>query len=740
MVLSWRFPANSTHDGIPLGNGLFGALLWGAGRDLRITINRADYWDHRGGVRFGPEATYANLRRWLEAGDEESLRRVFEGRGQERPGQPARPSRLPMGRVDLVLEAGSLARGALVLAQGMARVALDGPAPTVVETLVPRGRALLVARVSGLAAEGLRAVSVPPDAAPVLEYWQRYGISAPSVEDRGDEGGWVQALPSDPALGVAWRIVRTARGTLELFVSAEYGDSTAEAGARAQEKVAEAARQGYEALAGEEAAWWGRYWSGCPHVALPDAGLQEAYELGMYKLAGISMPGTPAATLQGPWVEEYRLPPWSSDYHFNINVQECYWPAYAGNQLRSLEPLWEMVRAWLPTLHENARQFLGIDDGLMLNHAVDDRCTGMGGFWTGAVDHGSTAWVGHMMWQYYLYTLNEGFLREVAYPFLAGAMRAYETMLERTPEGGYALPVSVSPEYGGADMGAWGRNASFQLAIVHFLCRALARAAEILHLEDDRLPRWQAIDRGLPIGSVGGEGDARELQLWDGQPLAHSHRHHSHLAGVYPFDVLDPRHDADHGTLMRNSLRTWVRMGMGEWTGWCLPWAAILQARVRNGERAVLLLEEQRRAFFTQGRASTHDAVIAGLTVFDRQPDVMQIEAAMGAAAAVLELLAHTAGGVLVVFPAIPQAWEEVRFEGVRTEGAFLVSAAREAGRTIWVRVLSSQASRLCIENPFPGRGCAVRSTRRPGWTVGGEAELIETATELGEVIHLIPT
>ncbi|MHB1296269.1 MAG: glycosyl hydrolase family 95 catalytic domain-containing protein [Anaerolineae bacterium] len=748
-TLSWCFPAETTHDGMPLGNGLFGALLWGAGHDLRITINRADFWDHRGGVSFGPEATYANLRGWLEAGDEASLRRVFEGRGQDQPGQPPRPTRLPMGRVDLTLGSGSLARGALVLGQGVAQIVLDGSAPTTVEALVPRGGPVLAARVTGLAADGLRAVSAPPDAPSVRGYWEQYGFPAPQVQDGVDEGGWVQELPADRTLGVAWRIVRTAQGTAELYVAAEYGDTDAEARALAQGRVSDAAQQGYEALAGEEAAWWGHYWSECAHVSLPDAGLQETYELGMYKLAGLSMPGTPAATLQGPWVEEYRIPPWSSDYHFNINVQECYWPAYGGNQVRSLEPLWELVQSWLPILRENARQFLGIDDGLMLSHAVDDRCTGMGGFWTGAIDHGSTAWVGHMMWQYYLYTLDEGFLRDVAYPFMAGAMRAYESMLDRvasggvpeggTPEGGYALPVSVSPEYGGADMTAWGRNASFQLAIIHFLCRALARAAKTLGLEDVRLARWQAIDESLPIGSVAGEGDAQELQLWDGQPLAHSHRHHSHLASIYPFDVLDPRGNPGHRTLVGNSLRTWTRMGMGEWTGWCLPWAAILQARVRNGDRAVLLLEEQRRAFFSKGRASTHDAVISGLTIFDGRPGVMQVEASMGAAAAVLELLVHTAGGVLVVFPAVPKDWEEACFEGVRAEGAFLVSAAREAGHTIWVRVLSSKASHLRIENPFPGRGCAVRSNRRAGWAVEGEAGPIETDTETGEVIHLIP-
>lgn len=69
-----------------------------------------------------------------------------------------------------------------------------------------------------------------------------------------------------------------------------------------------------------------------------------------------------------------------------------------------LGPLFDLIASWEPRLREIPRGFLGLEDGLMVHHAVDDRCTCMGGFWTGAIDHGSTGWVAHMMWQYYLYT------------------------------------------------------------------------------------------------------------------------------------------------------------------------------------------------------------------------------------------------------------------------------------------------------------------------------------------------
>jgi hypothetical protein len=188
--LDWRLPATTTHDGLPLGNGLFGALLWGQDQTLRITINRADFWDHRGGVDFGPEATYANIRRWLEAGDEATLRRVFEGRGRAQPGQPARPTRLPMGRLDLSLpDAVRLASARLDLGTGQASLACSGPTPTIVETLVPRGRPVLALRFGGYGAAHVRVASRPPDAPEVLAYYRDYGFPPAQITDEGEQGG-----------------------------------------------------------------------------------------------------------------------------------------------------------------------------------------------------------------------------------------------------------------------------------------------------------------------------------------------------------------------------------------------------------------------------------------------------------------------------------------------------------------------------------------------------------------------
>ena len=118
-------------------------------------------------------------------------------------------------------------------------------------------------------------------------------------------------------------------------------------------------------------------------------------------------------------------------------------------------------------------------------------------------------------------------------------------MLEeiREGQGNYrlSLPVSVSPEFKGSRMDAWGRDASFQLAALHRVSLCLEEAARILGKTPD--PRWKKVGEFLPpYTTLSGPRtlerpeDRRErIALWEGMDLIESHRHHSYLAGIWPF-------------------------------------------------------------------------------------------------------------------------------------------------------------------------------------------------------------
>jgi hypothetical protein len=696
----WPFPLPRTHTGILQGNGTLGAMVWGGGNTLRITLGRADFWDHRGGKPWTDEMSFANIRRLLEAGDEKGLRRIFE-QAPPPPGQPPRPSILPVGRLELVFEPGTqLTVGTLDLASGQIAVGLrsaDGREHRALLDMSMDEAALCVELPEGLAAPAIKRITSWDY---VGEHLASISIERPAMFDGADLSGWVQKRPADPPLCVGFR----KRGR-ELWIGLEYGEDAARSRAATGAVLDRAAAAGAAGLRRRAAQWWADYWRDVPRLQVPHERLAFLYDYGMYKLAGLTAPAGVAATLQGPWIEEYQMPPWSSDYHFNINVQMCYWPAYRGNRLGHLPRLFEMIWSWLPLLRDHARKFVGIDDGLMLPHAVDDRCTNMGGFWTGTIDHGCTAWVAKMMYDYWLYGgADEAFLRDRAYPFMAGAMRVYEAMLEKNRDGSYLLPVSVSPEYRGAALNAWGRNASFQLACIHWLAEALLHASEVLKIQPR--PVWRSIQQSLPRACV----QDGKIMLWEGTGLEESHRHHSHLAGITPFNVIDID-EAAWRPVVEQSIRHWVRMGMGMWSGWCMSWAAMIHTFVGNADAAELILEIWERVYTNVGHGTLHDCDFPGFTLIDGGPgrrgtkdhEIMQMDAGMGVAAAILEMMLHTRRGIHYLFAGAPARWGDVSFENIRTEGAFLVSASRHNGVVTSLRVKSERGGVFRYLSPWEG-------------------------------------
>lgn len=179
---------------------------------------------------------------------------------------------------------------------------------------------------------------------------------------------------------------------------------------------------------------------------------------------------------------------------------------------------------------------------------------------------------------------------------------------------------------------------------------------------------------------------------------------------------------------------------MGMWTGWCVPWASMLQTRIGIPEMTELLLEYWERLFTNEGHGTLHDpptwtrekmllleqkakqsAVAGGFG--EGRGEIMQIEAGMAAAAAVMDMLIHVRRGIHHVFAGVPQTWRDAEFTGIRTEGGFLVSAALREGAPLYLRVRSTVDATFRVANPW-GEGTRV-SVRAKGKTATRSAGVI---------------
>ncbi|HEX72693.1 MAG TPA: hypothetical protein ENN65_05215, partial [Candidatus Hydrogenedentes bacterium] len=77
--LDFDTPAMRWDEAMPLGNGLLGALVWGNGNPLRISLDRTDLWDLRPVEEFETEDyDWGVMQAWEREGRYDDLKRLYD--------------------------------------------------------------------------------------------------------------------------------------------------------------------------------------------------------------------------------------------------------------------------------------------------------------------------------------------------------------------------------------------------------------------------------------------------------------------------------------------------------------------------------------------------------------------------------------------------------------------------------------------------------------------------------------
>jgi len=122
--LHYKTPATVWDEAMPLGNGLLGALVWGDGKPLKISLDRTDLWDLRPVPQFHTEDySYKTMRQWVSEGRIEDLHRLYD----DPYGNPG-PTKIPAGRIELTVGDKIFENASLDLAGATATVDFQGEA------------------------------------------------------------------------------------------------------------------------------------------------------------------------------------------------------------------------------------------------------------------------------------------------------------------------------------------------------------------------------------------------------------------------------------------------------------------------------------------------------------------------------------------------------------------------------------------------------------------------------------
>jgi hypothetical protein len=739
-------------EGIPLGNGMIGALIWKKGNSLRMSLDRADLWDLRPVAEFsGPEFRFAWVKKQVLKKDYDPVHRMGDVPYDRDPA----PTKIPAAALEFdIASLGEVESVRLSVADAVCRVKwksgarltafvhatepvgwfqFEGLPGNVRPKLVPPAYAAPIPdsdaernSLTGktLASLGYLAPEVVGDETSVRYHQEGWGGMSYEVAVDWD-------LPAGGALTGVWSIS-------SLYPEKEGGTAGVGAPQFAPQSAAEAFKRTLARDLESHLAWWKGYWAKST-IELPDPVLEKQWYLETYKFGAASRRGAPPITLQAVWTADNgSLPPWKGDFHNDLNTQLTYWPCYSGNRLEEglafLDWLWSIK----PRCEEYTKLYFGVD-GLNVPGVATLDGSPMGGWIQYSLGPTVSAWLAHHFYLHWRYSADRTYLRERAYPYLKSVAVFLDQLSERRPDGKRRLPLSSSPEINDNRVDAWFmETTNFDLALIRWLYGAAAKMADELGLAEEKM-RWLGILDDWPELALA-EDDGR-LLVAPGYPLKESHRHFSHLVAVHPLNLLDwSGGEADRRTV-RAALAELDRLGPDWWCGYSYSWLGNLAARARSGEKAAEALRIFAECFCLPNSFHVNgDQTKSGKSKMTYRP--FTLEGNFAFASAIQEMLLQSDEGSVVgdsglirVFPAVPASWTDVSFDSLRTYGAFLVSAKMTGGKVVEVRVTSEKGGLLKLENPF--RGGAYKALGLAPDAIHEAGPVIATGMRPGEQIRL---
>jgi len=513
--LIYRTPPTDPTQGIPLGNGDLGALIWCDESRIIIVLNKCDLWD---------DAKFKRFRNWNPDEEERSTtlrhgcRIILD-------------FRIPVFDVFYLSDF----KGELSLAEATLTLRASGPFGAVsFRAFLSHDEGILCCSVdSRLKEDSPTDIVLERYGSRTFSHWYslvrrdaRIGLKGTGalasrdllcVTHRLTSGTFAAACRMIEKEGLKATVSRDHSRAVRLSLSGNRRKkfsfmATVTPPLRkdpvkaVKAQLEDARKEGRARLLSRHKKAWKSFWL----RSLMESGddyLDNLWHFTMYSANASQRGPYPGRFTGGLWSWNRDVQQWNFFFHWN--QQQLYWPLLAAGHNELLKGYLEYRFRSLPYAKKDAKDLFGAE-GAWVSDVCDRRgCNSE----SEILNHTPVAEIAMEFWRYYRFTGDMKFLKERALPFILEAAAFFASLFEKGEDGLYHAKEGTGYE-------GWIRlrDSISELACAKSLFNIALRALEEAGVKDPRSGRWAEISKNLaPLPVI--RADASMIRTEGGRPV-----------------------------------------------------------------------------------------------------------------------------------------------------------------------------------------------------------------------------